>query len=81
VSYGVKGESRDVAGRDAPRPRGDRVESEAPVAKSRTNGGDGDKDEAGPGDIGGFLGGLGNLIGRLSELAESRSRGRDPGSP
>lgn len=65
-----RGEPGEAAGRDALTPLGDRVESEAPVSKSRTNGGDRESGGAGPGDLGGFLGGLGNLIGKLSELAE-----------
>ncbi len=64
--------------RETRTPSGDPVESETPVAKSKTNGGNtnangngnGPGEAAGPGDLGGFLGGLGNLIGRLSELAE-----------
>ncbi|WP_435011890.1 Hsp20/alpha crystallin family protein (plasmid) [Tundrisphaera lichenicola] len=42
------------------------------MSKSSAN--DKDGEGAGPGDLGGFLGGLGTLIGRLSELAE---KGKD----
>ena len=58
----------DAAGSNSPTPSGDRVESEASVSKTSAK--DKDGEGAGPGDLGGFLGGLGTLIGRLSELAE-----------
>src|SRR4051812_37215219 len=47
------GESGDVAGRDAGCPRGDRVESESAMSKSRTDGGVEGTEKARPGDIGG----------------------------